>query len=151
MAKKQRVSVAGWLGKVEYPTIGKVFSADISKYPEAIREEFLRHGWKQKFGDAESGGTPSEKYAMVQRMHEGLMNGQWELTSNIDMTPVILEAVSRIKKFPLKKLEMVAQKSPEKVKEWGQHPKVRAEIAQMRAEKAAKAAAESNDDLNIDL
>lgn len=139
------------MGTVAYPTIGKSFSADISKYPEAIREELTRHGWKQKFGDAESGGTPTEKYAMVQRMHEALMNGQWELTSTVDMTPAILEAVSRIKKLPIKKLEEAAQKHPERVKEWGAHPKIKAMIAQMRAEKAAKAAAESNEDLNIDL
>lgn len=147
MAKKQRVSVVGTVLTVEYPTIGKKFTVDFSGYPEAIQDCALAHGYKQKFGDAASGGSPAEKYAEVQAIHASLLAGEWERTATPDLTPIILEAVSRIKKVPMKKLEGVPE---EKVKEWGANGKVRAEILKIRAERAAKAAEEA-EDLEINL
>jgi len=150
MAKKQKVTVVGSVLTIEYPTINKKFVSDLDKYPAEMQKEMRYHGGKQKFGDAESGGTPAEKYAMVQRIHDGLLAGQWELTGTIDLTPVICEAVSNIKKIPLAKVKAAAEKSPEKVKEWGSNVKVKAEIARMRAVKAA-IAAENAEDLNIEV
>ena len=150
MAKKQIVGVKGTVVSVTYPTLDKSISVDYSALSAAMQLQAGLHGLKQKLGDAESGGTPTEKYVMVQRIIEGLKADQWELTSTIDMTPLILEAVGRIEKIPQAKLQKVAEKAPEKVKEWGQNLKVKAEIAKIRAEKAAKAAEEA-DDLNIDL
>lgn len=147
MAKKQIVGVKGTVVSVTYPTIGKTAEVDYSALSKAMQLQAGLHGLKQKLGDAESGGSPAEKFAMVQRIIEGLKSDQWELTATIDMTPLILEAVSRIKKIPLKKLESV---SPEKAKEWGGNLKVKAEIAKIRAEKAAKAAEEAEEiDVNL--
>lgn len=148
--KKQKVSVVQGMLRVEYPTIGKVFTAKLSAYPDGIRVAAMEHGFKQKFGDAASGGTPAEKLEEVQAIHASLMQGNWERTSTPDMTGIILEAVHRLKKEPMAKLEKVAEKYPEKVKEWGANLKVKAEIAQIRAEKAAKAA-ESQDEEEIDI
>lgn len=149
MAKKQIVGVKGTVVSVTYPTIGKTVEVDYAVLSEAMKLQAGLHGLKQKLGDAESGGTPTEKYAMAQRIVEGLKSDQWELTATVDLTPLILEAVSRIKKIPLKKLES-ANIPAEKVKEWGSSLKVKAEIAKMRAEKAAKAAEEA-DELEINL
>jgi hypothetical protein len=151
MAKKQKVSVTGWLLTVEYPTIGKKFTADISKYPAEMRDELTKHGAKQKFGDAESGGSPAEKYAMVQRIHEGLMSGQWELTSTPDMSGIVAEAVARLKKIKPEQVLKIFEKSPDKVKEFASNVKVKAEIAKIRAERAAKVAEEADEDLDIQL
>ena len=65
MAKKQSVAVVGDTLTVEYPTINKKFTVDLAKYPTSIYvpSDAARHGMKQKFGDAASGGTPEEKYA----------------------------------------------------------------------------------------
>ena len=158
MPKKQKVSVVQdekskhYILTVEYPTIGKVFKADLDAYPKDMQTELRNHGAKQKFGDAESGGSPADKFAMVQRIHDGLKAGTWELTSTPDMSGIIIEAVSRLKKIPIAKLQQVNEKNPEKVKEWGANVKVKAEIAQIRAERAAKAAEDSeDDDLKIDV
>lgn len=150
MAKKQRVSVVGTVLTVEYPTIGKTFRTDYSKYPEAIQAAALAHGFKQKFGDAASGQEPAEKFAEVQAIHACLLTGEWERTATPDLTPLICEAIARIKKVPLAKMEKIAEKEPERVKEWGSNAKVKAEILKIRAERAAKAA-ESSEDLEIDL
>lgn len=152
MAKKQRVSMVGTMLTVEYPTIGKKFSVDTAKYPDAIQTCAKAHGYKQKFGDAASGGSPAEKYAEVQKIHETLMSGEWERTATPDLTPIICEALARIKRVPLAKVEKAAEEAgEEQVKAWGTNPKVKAEILKIRAERAAKVAAESDDDLEIEI
>lgn len=151
MAKKQKVSVVGTVLTVEYPSINKKFSTDYSKYPTEMRAEGERHGWKQLFGDCASGGTPTEKFAMVQRRHESILAGQWELTGTVDLTPIICEAVARIKRIPLKNIEKTAVAAPEMVKTWGSNSKVKAEILKIRAERAAKVAEESDEELVIEI
>lgn len=146
MAKKQSVTFReGRLLRVEYPTIGKVFEVDVSKYPEGIAALAMAHGFKQKFGDAASGGTPQEKFEEVQSIHSSLLAGEWERTAAPDLTPIICEAVARIKGIKVDKIHKIAEKQPEKVKQWGTAPKVKAVILQIRAERAAKAAEESED------
>lgn len=154
--KKQTVSVVNGVLTVEYPSIGKTFRADLSKYPQSIREDALEHGFKQKFGDAASGKTPAEKYAMVQRIHDSLLAGEWELTATPDRSPIIKEAVSRIKKVKIAQLDklldaLTEEQRTAKLKEWSTHAKVKAEIAKIIAERAAKAADEQDEDLDIDL
>ncbi len=144
--KKQVVTMAGSVLTVAYPTIGKTFKTDTAKYTAALQQAALAHGWKQKFGDAASGKSPTEKYEMVQRIHAELLNGNWELTGTVDHSAIIIEAVSRIKKLKLAEVEKAAAKAPDKVKEWGTNASVKAEVAKIRAERAAKAAEESDDD-----
>jgi hypothetical protein len=146
------VAVVDGLLTVEYPTIGKTFKAKLAEYSDAIRLAAMEHGFKQKFGDAASGGTPAEKYAEVQAIHASLLANAWERTATIDLTPLICEAVSRIKKIPLAKIEAAAKKKPDQVKTWSGNAEVKAEIAKIRAEKAAKAAAEAEkEDLTIEM
>lgn len=147
--KKQIIRVNDGVLSVEYPTIGKKFSVDLSIYSDSIRGHATIHGFKQKFGDAESGGTPAEKYAMVQRIHENLLNDSWELVGERDNSGVIVEAICNLKKLK----EDVVRKAatPEKLKEWATNAKVKAEIAQIRAKRAAKAAKDSTEEIEIEL
>lgn len=152
MAKKQIVGVVGTVVSVTYPSIGKSVSIDWAKLSADMKLQAGIHGLKQKLGDAESGGSPAEKYTMVQRIIAGILEGQWELTATpVDLTPIICEAVSRIKKVPYSKLLSAASTNEEMVKTWSSNPKVKAEILKIRAERAAKLAEESEDDLEIDL
>ena len=155
--KKQQLSFIGDTLTVVYPSIGKTFVVDCSKYPASIyvRSDASEHGIKQKFGDAKSGGTPSEKYAEVQLIHASLLNGDWERTASPDHSGIIKEPVSRIKKVPLAKIEAPLEKitdeekRAEKVKEWGTNLQVKAEVAKIRAERAAKAADEDDSDITL--
>lgn len=149
--KKQTVGVVGSIVTVSYPTIGKAVSIDYSILSPEMKLQAGLHGLKQKLGDAASGDSPQEKYLMASRIVAGLRENQWELTSTpVDLTPIICEAVSRIKKLPLAKVEKAAAGNEETVKTWGSNPKVRAEILKIRAERAAKIAAEA-DDLEIEI
>lgn len=152
MAKKQRVSVIGTVLTVEYPTISRKFVTDYSKYSAEMRVLAERHGFKQKYGDAASGGTAQEKYAEVQEIHASLLAGEWERTATVDLTPLICEAIARIQKKPLAKVTAAAEKAgADKVKEWGANAKVKAEMLKIRAERAAKAAEADDEEINIEV
>ena len=154
--KKQQLSFIGDTLTVVYPSIGKTFVVNCSKYPASIytRSDASEHGIKQKLGDAKSGGTPSEKYAEVQLIHASLLNGDWERTASPDHSGIIKEAVSRIKKVTITKIEATLakideDKRDEKIKEWGTNLQVKAEVAKIRAERAAKAADEDDSDITL--
>lgn len=151
MAKKQKVSVVGTIVTVAYPTIGKQVSIDLMVLSSEMQREAALHGLKQKLGDAESGGSPSEKYAMASRIVAGLREGQWELTATpVDMTPLICEAIANIKKIKVEAVLKAAEKAgADEVKIWGQKPAVKAEILKIRAAKAAAAAEADEEELEI--
>jgi len=144
--KKQQVAVTGTLVTVTYPALGKSASVDLLKLSPEMQRCAGLHGLKQKLGDAESGGTAAEKLQMVQRIIDGLKSNQWELTATIDLTPLICEAVARIKKLPVGKVEKAVEVNPDQVKTWASNIKVKAEIAKIRSERAAKLAEASDDD-----
>lgn len=156
--KKQQVAVSGSIITVTYPTIGKVFRFDTAGYPDVIQVSAKMHGYKQKYGDAKSGQTPEEKYAEVQLIHASLLAGEWERTATPDLTPLILEAVARIKglkvdleKRTLAKGNKVSTPSEEQVKNWGTSQKVRAVMLKIRSERAVKLAEESEDEIEVEF
>jgi hypothetical protein len=156
--KKQEVSTQGTVITCNYPSIGKSFVFDTAKYPASVQEDAKMHGYRQKFGDAKSGKSAGEKYAEVQLIHASLLAGEWERTATPDFTPLILEAVARIKglkvdleKRTLAKGNKTSKPSEEQVKEWSGNAKVRAMMQKIRAEKLAKIAEESEDEIEVDL
>lgn len=151
MAQKQRVSRVGTVLTVEYPTIKKMFKVDVSSYPSEMREIAEMHGWGQKFGDAKSGKSAEEKFAEVQAIHAAILQGTWERTAHPDLTPIICEAVARLQKIPLPKIQAAAKKKPEQVKDWAANAEVKAEIFKIRAERAAEAAKENKQELKIEM
>ena len=157
--KKQQLSFIGDTLTVSYPSIGKTFVTDCSKYPASVyvRCDSSEHGIKQKFGDAKSGGTAAEKYAEVQLIHASLLAGEWERTASPDHSGIIKEAVARLMKVAIGKVEASLAKIKDeddraaKVKEWGSDLKVKAEVAKIRAERAAAVADDSDDEPTITL
>ena len=150
--KKQKLSIKGTTLTVAYPSIGKTFVTDYSKYPAAIKLAATAHGFSQKFGDAKSGCSPAEKYEMVQRIHESLLAGDWELTGTRDTSAIVIEAIVRLKDIPEVDLKKAIEAKPEKLVEWRENVKVRAEIAKIRAERAAVLVDDAeDDDVEIDL
>lgn len=154
--KKQKLAFVGDVLTVDYPSIGKTIIVDCSTLPSSIYIacDASRHGMKQKLGDVESGKTPMEKYTQCLKVIESLKAGEWDLTANRDDTPFVLEAVARVKGIKIEKLEKIIdgldeEKAMELVREWRGNLKVKNAMAQIRAEKAAKAAEESTEELNI--
>lgn len=154
--KKQKLAFVADVLTVEYPSIGKWITVDCSTLPSSIYIacDSARHGMKQKLGDVESGKTPMEKYTQALKVVESLKAGEWDLTANRDDTPFVVEAVARVKQVKVEKLQKILdqldeEKAVELVREWRGNLKVKNAMAQIRAEKAAKAAEESTEELNI--
>lgn len=156
MAKKQKITWHGSVITVEYPTIGKRVSTDISKHAQAVQLAALQHGYKQVYGDSASGGTPQEKYEMTVRRvaaHEG---GSWELTDKDQDLTIVMEAVARVQGRDFDEVEeefetkyKTEEKIDARLKELRANPKVKAEIAKIRAERAEKAAGDSTDEVEV--
>lgn len=154
--KKQEVSHVGSVITCNYPSIGKKFVRDVSQYPASIQEDARMHGYEQKFGDAKSGKSALEKYNEVLLIDASLMQGEWNRTAKPDPTPLILQAVARIKglkvdleKRTLAKGNKVVTPTEEQVKQWSQDAKVRATILEIRAERAAKEAAATTEEIEV--
>lgn len=154
--KKQIVKFTGDVLTVEYPTINKTLTVDCAKLPASIYIacDASRHGMKQKLGDTKSGELPSEKYSQNLRVIDGLKEGRWNLEADRDDTPFVVEAVARVKGVSVAKLDKILdgleeEKAAELVKEWRGNLKVKKAMADLRAERAAKAAEESTEELVI--
>lgn len=150
--KKQKITVDGTKVKVEYPTIKKSLAFDTAEFSAEVKFEAMMHGFKQKYGDAESGGTPADKFAMASRILEAHRAGEWDVGAGArDNSAIVAEAVSRIKGLELAAVTKVLEsldeeKRAEKVKEWASNAKVKAEVATIRAERAQAAADEAEED-----
>lgn len=157
--KKQRITVDGTVLKIEYPSIRKSLTVDVGQFSDEVKFDAMIHGFKQKYGDAESGGTAAEKYAMVQRIVEAHHAGAWDVAAGArDNSAIILEAVARVKGVPLEQVVAAADALGDEreatIKEWGTNLKIKAMIASIRAERATAAAEEAEadeDDIEIDL
>jgi hypothetical protein len=149
MAKKQKIVVEGSRVTVQYPTLGKELTQDVAKLSKEVKFAAMLHGFKQCYGDSASGGSPQEKFEMCNRRMEAHRNGSWDLDSREQDLTIVVEALSRVLGQTVAKVEEeLERKYPdeerydERLKELRILPKVKAEIAQIRAERAAAAAAD---------
>lgn len=154
MAKgKQKVTVSGSVVSVSYPTIKKVLAVDVSKLDTLVLDAAMYHGFKQRLGDAASGGTAQEKYEMASRIVEAFHAGQWELADRITDDSIVIEAVARIKDLDVAQVAAIVERkgADETVKKWRTNAKVKVEILTIRTERAQAVVDESeDDDINLD-
>jgi hypothetical protein len=129
-----------------YEKIAKELRLDLSVLEKEHGRNAKLHGWKQRFGDLKSGDeTGHEKFAEVQRLYEHLKEGgDWAMTGQRDTTGVVIEALNRLnpKKYTKELLQKAIEAKPEQVKTWRANPEVKAMIAKIYAERAAKVAKE---------
>lgn len=156
MAKKQKISWEGTICTIEYPTIGKKIVVDISKHAAEVRARATIHGYTQCYGDSASGGTPQEKYEMCMRRKEAHENGSWELDTRQEDLTIVLEAVARVKdedvedvRAALEEKYDTEEKQATRLRELRADPRVKAAIADIRAERAAKLAENTTGELEV--
>lgn len=153
-AKKQKMSVTDTTVTLQYPTIRKSVSVDLKALDEALQLKCALHGLGQKLGDAKSGGTPAEKYAMASRIRDALLNGEWEVTADRDDSEVVIAAVARVKGVAVKEVQdalEAAEDKKAKVAEWRSNARVKAMIYTIKAERAAEAVDEEEDEDDVKL
>lgn len=128
---------------------GKTVDFDLNRASEEIRKQLALHGASQKIGDSYAGakGNYSEAVQSAQDVIDQLYAGVWRAAREDDARPrlaELAEAIARIKQVDLEKATAAVEKgTDEQRKSWRSNAKVKAVIAQIRAEKAAKALEEA--------
>ena len=133
---------------------GETIEVNVNELPANIQSTLLLHGMSQKGGDSYAGakGNYAEAKSSLRSVIEALQAGNWGTGREGEGGPRLGElsaAIARIKGIELDVASAAVEKADEaKRKEWRAHPKIKAVIAQIRAEKAQaalEAAAESGD------
>ena len=150
-AKVQKITVEGTKVTVYYPSLKRSLTVDVSLFSDELKLKGLIHGVKQRLGDGKSGEGAAEKYEMAQRIIAAFDQNSWELTDRVVDVSIVIEAMARVKGMTSDEVREVlddleAEKQAEKIKEWRDNAKVKAKIAEIQAERAAKRAEESDDD-----
>lgn len=137
---------------------GKSLDFDSNKCSPEIVKQLMLHGASQKIGDSFAGvkGNYAEGIQNAEDTIEQLYAGVWKAAREDDARPrlaELAEAISRIKGVPLEAATAAVEKgTDDQRKTWRSNAKVKAVIAQLRAEKAAKALEEAGEQtLEIDV
>ncbi len=131
---------------------GKMLEFDTNRCSEEIRKTLLLHGASQKIGDSFAGAK--QNYAVgiesAQDVIDQLLAGAWRAGrgegESRPRLAELAEAIARIKSVVIEKATVAVEKATdEQRKAWRLNAKVKAVIAQIRAEKAAKALEEAGE------
>ena len=129
---------------------GTVVSVNVNDLSEDIRNNLMMHGLMQKVGDAYASakGDFTIGVAAAEKVITQLHDGQWTASrASGEAKPKIGELVTAL--ATLKGLDpavvavAVEKATDEQRKAWRKHPAIAAEIAKVRAEKAAERAAKA--------
>lgn len=129
----------------------KSVEIDSNRIPEETRKQLMLHGISQKAGDSYAGakGNYAEAISAVESIRDQLYAGVWKAAREDDARPrlaELAEAIARIKSVALEAATAAVEKATDdQRKTWRSNAKVKAVIAQMRAEKAAKALEEAGE------
>jgi hypothetical protein len=123
---------------------GTVLTFDSNKCNDETKLDLRCHGANQKIGDSFAGvkGNYAEGIANAQGVIDQLYAGEWtaDREGGAPRLAELAEAIARIKGTDLEKTKAAVEKaSDDQRKQWRGNAKVKAMIAQLRAEKAQKA------------
>jgi hypothetical protein len=136
---------------------GTTRSYALRELPEEIQQRLMIHGALQKGGDSYASvkGNVSEGVASLDKVFENLSGGRWtagrEEGEAKPRTTELAEAFSRIKGVSIEEAQAAVEAATEdQRKNLRKHDRVKAVIAQIRAEKAAAKLAKSGAE-DVDL
>lgn len=136
---------------------GTKLELDSNSLNEEMRKQLMLHGISQKVGDSFAGvkGNYAEGIQNAKDVIEQLLAGEWKAGRDDSARPRLAElaaAIARIKNVELDKATAAVEKATdEQRKSWRSNAKVKAVIAQLRAEKAAKALEEAGAQAEIEV
>lgn len=135
----------------------ETISVNVNDLPPEIQKQLMLHGMSQKGGDSYASvkGNVQQAKANLRDVISQLQGGEWRGAGDEARPRLaeLAEAISRIKGTDLEKTkEAVEKASDDQRKNWRSNAGVKAMIAKIRAEKAAKALeAAGEQELNIEV
>lgn len=137
---------------------GAQLSVSLDDLSEGIVRELALHGLSQKVGDSYASvkGDAAAAFEAAGRVIEQLKSGEWKTArasgEGKSRVSELAEAIARIKSVDVAKAAAaIAQASEETLKLWRGNAKVKAAIAEIRAEKAAARAAKDTDGSEVEI
>lgn len=123
---------------------------NVDSLPDEMKRQLMFHGFGQKAGDSYAGLSKSNNFtgakSNVQDVYDQLARGEWRGGRDSEARPrldEVAQAIARIKGLEFDKAKAAVQEAYDsgeegqaKIKAWRAHPKIKAEIAAIRAEKA---------------
>lgn len=78
---------------------GDSYTADVSNYPEAIKDRLMLHGAAQKLGDTCAGQPDGEWMNLIMAMDDRLTNGEWGAERGSGLEEKLAEAEERLAEY----------------------------------------------------
>lgn len=138
---------------------GTILNFDINELSETQKFNLMMHGLMQKIGDsyASCGGEHTLAIAAAQKTWDNLLSDQWTASrasagEGKPRSGELAQALANVKKLDLAAVSSVVEKATdEQRKAWRKHPAIAAEIARIRAAKAAERAAKAQEEATSEL
>jgi len=152
MAKTKKASktIEGDIVKFEFST-GQTLEADLNKLPDEMKLKLALHGLSQKLGDSYAGAEDGEAYECANKVLEDLVAGNWSSRvagAGSPRTTMLAEALALAANVTVEEaVAKIADMDDEKVKAIRNHQVVKAKLAEIKAKRAAEAAAAAAKDL----
>ena len=139
----------------------QVLEAKLEDIPEEIVTKLAIHGLSQKLGDSYAGADAEHCFAAAKGVLESLVAGKWsqrrEGSGSGPRISQLAEALAEVTQKPVADcVEKIAAMDDDTKKSLREHAKIKAAIARIKvkraqaeAEKAATAAADSAEDLDL--
>lgn len=122
------------------------------EWTDEIKEALLFHGAKQKITDAAAGAeTTQEAFRKMQNVADRLASGLWDARGqDPGIASDLAAALAAVKGITVNDAaERLAKLDDERLKGIKNNPLIKAELLRIKAERAAKLAAASDDELDI--
>lgn len=137
---------------------GTTLVAKLSEIPEETQRELMLHGLSQKIGDSYSGEDAENCFTIAESVYNSLKEGKWSTRSGGTGGPRISQLAEALHRVTGEELvdcvAKIADMSDEQKAGLRGHSAIKAEIANIKLEKAqadAAKAAESADGDEVDL
>jgi hypothetical protein len=158
MANAKFLTVTTSNGKLHFTLgTGAALTLDPEGLTQTIREQAMMHGLNQKIRDAAAGFSKSGDfigaYNAMSDVIEALYEEKWNRAGGGTATGGFLaEAIVELKGCTLAQAQAaVAKATDEQKKAWKSNAKIAAIVTRLQAERAAKRAADADEDLEIDI
>lgn len=78
---------------------GDSYTADVSSYPEHVKDRLMLHGAAQKLGDTCAGQPDAEWMTLIMAMDDRLANGEWGAERGSGLEDKLAEAEERLAEY----------------------------------------------------
>lgn len=146
MAKKAEKKIEGDVLTVTFLETNEELTVNINDIPAETISRLAMHGLSQKIGDSYAGADAAESFARANGVASDLKDGNWStrVAASGPRTTQLAEALAAATGKPLEEAAAkLEEMDDEGKKNLRAHPQIKVELANIKAKKAADAAAKA--------